>query len=150
MKLSIKDFLCKCNQICSFLPFIEEILNGNFIFCAVKLCEPLTAESSTVYPRGYNAQKITLIWRKLNELAENVSLDTKLVLIFELDCLKLRFSVFFLNVNFSKYYRAEWVTMLLKLNHCTKDSLGNAYSKNAEKLVYFQCIYKGCIGNKWV
>ena len=87
----------------------------NFIFCAVKICEPLTAESSTVYPRGYNEQKITLIWRKLNELSENVSLDTKLVLIFELDCFELRFSVFFLNVNFSKYYRAEWVKMLLKL-----------------------------------
>ena len=42
VKLSIKDFFSKCDQICSFLEtadlvaFTEEILNGKLIFCEVQ------------------------------------------------------------------------------------------------------------------
>ena len=40
MKFSIKDFLCKCDQIRSFLRIwsylLKKSLKKNFIFCAVK------------------------------------------------------------------------------------------------------------------
>ena len=41
MKFSIKDIFSKYDQNCSFLlilvTFTEEILNGNFIFCAMRI-----------------------------------------------------------------------------------------------------------------
>ena len=39
MKFSIKDFFSKCDQIRSLVTFIEEILNGKFIFCAVRIAD---------------------------------------------------------------------------------------------------------------
>ena len=46
-------------------------------------------------------QKTTLLLRNLNELSENVSFNSE-IQSFKVAC-------FFLNANFSKYSRAEWV-----------------------------------------
>ena len=52
-------------------------------------------------------QKTILFWIKLNELFENVSFDSEFILAFDVQPFKVAF--FFLNANFSKYFRAEWV-----------------------------------------
>ena len=52
-------------------------------------------------------QKTILFWIKLNELFENVSFDSEFILAFDIQPFKVAF--FFLNANFSKYFRAEWV-----------------------------------------
>ena len=52
-------------------------------------------------------QKTILFWKKLNELFENVSFDSEFILAFDIQPFKVAF--FFLNANFSKYFRAEWV-----------------------------------------
>ena len=52
-------------------------------------------------------QKTILFWIKLNELFENVSFDSEFILAFDIQPFKVGF--FFLNANFSKYFRAEWV-----------------------------------------
>ena len=61
-----------------------------------------------MYPPGQSSQK-TLFWRKLNELSENVSFDSEFALAFEIQPFKGSFFRVFLNDNFSKYSRAEWV-----------------------------------------
>ena len=49
--------------------------------------------------------------KKLNELSENVSFDSEFALAFEIQPFKVAFFVF-LNANFSKYSRAEWLNEL--------------------------------------
>ena len=53
--------------------------------------------------------KTKLFWRKSNGLSENVSFNSEFALAFEIKPFKVAFFLFFFNVNFSKYSRAEWV-----------------------------------------
>ena len=56
---------------------------------------------------------IDLTWRKLNELSENVSFNSEFDLAFEIQLFKVACFIF-LNANFLKYSRAEWVNVLLQ------------------------------------
>ena len=56
---------------------------------------------------------IDLTWGKLNELSENVSFNSEFDLAFEIQLFKVA-GFIFLNANFSKYSRAEWVKVLLQ------------------------------------
>ena len=47
-----------------------------------------------MYPPGQSGQK-TLLWRKLNELTENVSFDSEFALAFEIQPFKVSFFSFF-------------------------------------------------------
>ena len=59
-------------------------------------------EPLAMYPLGQSAQKLTLLWRKLSELSENVKLDSELVLVFEIWPFKVGFFAFLKKDNFSK------------------------------------------------
>ena len=76
--------------------------------------EPLAAAPVVVRDGAYClaatwVHKTTLFWRKLNEISENVSFDSEFTLGFQIQSSKVAFFGFFLNANFSKYSRADWV-----------------------------------------
>ena len=82
---------------------------------------------------------MTLFWRKLNKLSENLSFASIFVLVFDIEPFKVDFVVVaVLDANFSKHYRAEWVNVDIPvvLVNATKEKLQN-YSDDLRNLVSF-------------
>ena len=97
------------------------------------------SQKYSVYPRRYSAQEMTLFWRKLNKLSENLSFASIFVLVFDIEPFKVDFFVVaVLDANFSKHYRAEWVNVDIPvvLVNAIKEKLQN-YSDGLRNLVSF-------------
>ena len=65
MKLSLKDFFSKCDQIRDLFTFTEEILNGKLHFCAVfkvRIVGPCTALAAKAPNRTVNIQMQSQLW----------------------------------------------------------------------------------------
>ena len=118
MKFSIKDFLSKCNQICSFLRIwsclLKRFLMENFIFCAVfsNFCNQ---EKETYSENISSRWDLTFPWprfpwpRLFDDLNKNYA-PTEFIFSKNQDC------VFYCNLCFNQYSQCSKFIMTIKID----------------------------------